>query len=103
MFIELAYKGNKKWWRVLLTSLLTSGIFIVSIISYFLLTKEEIQASYDLLKDIPNNLSLIINLIPFAFLLGLLFLLVYTINYRSVLSLTTSRYKVDFKRIFFSF
>jgi len=103
MFIELAYKGNNKWWRVLLTSLLTSGIFIVSIISYFLLTKEEIQASYDLMKDLPNNLSLIINLIPFAFLLGLLFLLVYTINSRSVLSLTTSRNKVDFKRIFFSF
>lgn len=103
MFIELAYKGNNKWWRVLLTSLLTSGIFIVSIISYFLLTKEEIQASYDLMKDLPNNLSLIINLIPFAFLLGLLFLLVYTINNRSVLSLTTSRNKVDFKRIFFSF
>lgn len=103
MFIELAYKGNNKWWRVLLTSLLTSGIFIVSIISYFLLTKEEIQASYDLMKDLPNNLSLIINLIPFAFLLGLLFLLVYTINNRSVLSLTTSRNKIDFKRIFFSF
>jgi membrane protease YdiL (CAAX protease family) len=103
MFIELAYKGNNKWWRVLLTSLLTSGIFIVSIISYFLLTKEEIQASYDLMKDLPNNLSLIINLIPFAFLFGLLFLLVYTINSRSVLSLTTSRNKVDFKRIFFSF
>lgn len=103
MFIEQAYKGNNKWWRVLLTSLLTSGIFIASIISYFLLSKEQIQASYDLMKDIPNNISLIINLIPFAFLLGLLFLLVYIVNNRSILSLTTSRVKVDFKRIFFSF
>lgn len=103
MFIEQAYKGNNKWWRVLLTALLTSGIFIASMIAYFLMTKEQIQSSYDLMKDIPNNLSLIINLIPFAFLLGLLFLLVYTLNNRSILSLTTSRPKVDFKRIFFSF
>jgi membrane protease YdiL (CAAX protease family) len=103
MFIEQAYKGNNKWWRVLLTALLTSGIFIASIIAYFLMTKEQIQSSYDLMKGIPNNLSLIINLIPFAFLLGLLFLLVYILNNRSILSLTTSRPKVDFKRIFFSF
>ena len=80
MFIEQAYKGNNKWWRVLLTALLTSGIFIASIIAYFFMTKEEIQASYELMKDIPNNLSLIINLIPFVFLLGLLFLLVYVLK-----------------------
>ncbi|MCF8321397.1 MAG: CPBP family intramembrane metalloprotease [Flavobacterium sp.] len=103
MFIEQAYKGNNKWWRVLLTTLLTSGVFIANFIMYFLSTKEQLQAAYDLMKDIPNNLSLVVNLIPFVFLLGLLFLLVYVLNNRSVLSLTTSRSKVDFKRIFFSF
>ena len=103
MFIEQAYKGNNKWWRVLLTALLTSGVFIANFIMYFISSKEQLQAAYDLMKDIPNNLSLIINLIPFVFLLGLLFLLVYVLNNRSVLSLTTSRVKVDFKRIFFSF
>ena len=103
MFIEQAYKGNNKWWRVLLTALLTSGIFIANFIMYFISSKEQLQAAYDLMKDIPNNLSLIINLIPFVFLLGLLFLLVYILNNRSILSLTTSRAKVDFKRIFFSF
>ena len=103
MFIEQAYKGNNKWWRVLLTALLTSGIFIVNFIMYFISSKEQLQAAYALMKDIPNNLSLIINLIPFVFLLGLLFLLVYVLNNRSILSLTTSRPKVDFKRIFFSF
>ena len=103
MFIEQAYKGNNKWWRVILTALLTSGIFIANFIMYFISSKEQLQAAYDLMKDIPNNLSLIINLIPFVFLLGLLFLLVYVLNNRSILSLTTSRTKVDFKRIFFSF
>lgn len=103
MFIEQAYKGNNKWWRVLLTALLTSGVFVANFVMYFFSTKEQLQAAYDLMKDIPNNLSLIINLIPFVFLLGLLFLLVYVLNNRSILSLTTSREKVDFKRIFFSF
>jgi membrane protease YdiL (CAAX protease family) len=103
MFIEQAYKGNNNWWRVLLTALLTSGIFIANFIIYFISSKEQLQAAYDLMKDIPNNLSLIINLIPFVFLLGLLFLLVYVLNNRSILSLTTSRTRVDFKRIFFSF
>ena len=103
MFIEQAYKGNNKLWRVMFTALLTSGIFIANFIMYFLSSKEQMKAAYDLMKDIPNNLSLIINLIPFVFLLGLLFLLVYIVNNRSVLSLTTSRSKVDYKRILFSF
>ena len=103
MFFEQAYKGNNKWWRVLLTALLTSGVFVANFVMYFFSTKEQLQAAYDLMKDIPNNLSLIINLIPFVFLLGLLFLLVYVLNNRGILSLTTSREKVDFKRIFFSF
>ncbi|MDH4404179.1 MAG: CPBP family intramembrane metalloprotease [Flavobacterium sp.] len=103
MSFEQAYKGNNKWWLVLLTSLLTSGVFIANFIIYFIYSKEQMQAAYDLMEDIPNNLGLIINLIPFVFLLGLLFLLVYVLNNRSILSLTTSRPKVDFKRIFFSF
>ena len=103
MFIEQAYKGNNKWWRVLLTALLTSGVFIANFIMYFVSSKEQVEAAYDLMKDLPNNLSLIINLFPFVFLLGLLFLLVYILNNRGILSLTTSRAKIDFKRIFFSF
>ncbi len=40
---------------------------------------------------------------PFAFLLGLLFILVKYVHQRSILSLTTARPKVDYKRILFSF
>jgi membrane protease YdiL (CAAX protease family) len=103
MFIEQAYKGNNAWWRVLVTTLLSTGIFIVSIIAFFLLPQEVIDKSNDFAKSLSNNISLLINLLPFAFLLGLLFLLVYALHNRSVLSLTTSRSKVDFKRLFFSF
>ena len=103
MFIEQAYKGNNIWWRVLITTIITTGIFILNFIMFFIMSKEQMKAAYDMMKEIPNNLSLVINLIPFAFLLGLLFLLVYFLHGRSILSLTTSRKKVDYNRIFFSF
>ena len=103
MFIEQAYKGNNIWWRVVITALLTTGIFIGNFIVYFTMTDKQMKAAYDIMKDLPNNLSLVINLLPFAFLLGVLFVLVYFLNERNILTLTTSREKVDFKRILFSF
>lgn len=103
MFIEQAYKGNNKWWRVLVTILITTGIFIVNIIAFFVLPQETIDKSEELMKSFSNNAALALNLLPFVFLLGLLFVLVFFLHERSILSLTTSRSKVDFKRIFFSF
>lgn len=103
MFINQAYKGNNKWWRVLITTLLTAGVFIANFILVFFMSKEELDKVYQSMKEIPNNWSLLINLSPFVFLLILLFLLVLRLHERNVLSLTTSREKVDYKRILFSF
>jgi hypothetical protein len=103
MFIEQAYKGNNIWWRVLITAAITMGVFIMNLVMYLTLSKEDMANAYDLMKQIPNNLALVINLLPFAFLLGVLFLLVYFLHQRSILSLTTSRIKVDYNRILFSF
>jgi membrane protease YdiL (CAAX protease family) len=103
MYIEQAYKGNNTWWRVLITTFLTAGVFLINFIAYFMMSKEQIDEVYKSMSEIPNNWSLIINLSPFIFLLGLLFLLVRNLHERSVLSLTTSRNSVDYKRILFSF
>ena len=103
MFIEQAYKGNNEWWRVLITTLLTAGIFLANFVAYFMMSKEQMDEVYKSMSEIPNNWSLIINLSPFIFLLGLLFLLVRNLHERSVISLTTSRNSVDYKRILFSF
>lgn len=103
MYIAQAYKGNNIWWRVLITTLITAGIFILNFIMFFLMSKEQMDETYKMMNEIPKNLSLIINLLPFVFLLGLLFILVHFLHKRSILSLTTSRNKVDYKRIFFSF
>jgi membrane protease YdiL (CAAX protease family) len=103
MYINQAYKGNNAWWRVLITTLLTAGVFIANFIMYFMMSKEDLDKVYQAMREIPNNLSLLLNLLPFVLLLGLLFLLVRTLHERSILSLTTSRNKVDYKKILFSF
>lgn len=103
MFIEQAYNGNNTWWRVIITTTLTAGIFVVNFIAYFLMSKEQMDEAYQTMSEIPNNISLIMNLAPFIFLLTLLFLSVRVLHQRSVLSLTTSRKKIDIKRILFSF
>ena len=103
MFITQAYKGNNVWWRVMITTLITAGIFILNFIMFFFMSKEQMEEAYKTMNGIPKNLALIINLLPFVFLLVCLFVLVRFLHKRSILSLTTSRTKVDYKRIFFSF
>lgn len=102
MFINQANKGNNSWWRVLITVLLTTGVFIANFILFFLMPKTELDEAYESMSEIPNNIALLINLLPFVFLLSLLFMLVRVLHKRSVLSLTTSREKVDYKKILFS-
>lgn len=102
MFIEQACKGKNDLWRVIVTTLVSTGIFIANFIGYLLISDEEMDQTYELMKKLPKWLSLTINLIPFVFLLGLLFLLVRFIHERSILSLSTSRKSFDFKRFGFS-
>jgi membrane protease YdiL (CAAX protease family) len=102
-YIQQAYKGKLEVWMVILTTAVVSGIFVINFIMYLFTSPEDMQAAYDLMANWNSNISLIVNLLPFVFLIGLLFLLVKTVHQRSILSLTTSRSKVDFKRVFFSF
>lgn len=102
-YIQQAYKGKRELWMFIVTTLLISGIFIFNFVIYLTTSKEDLEASYAILKTLPSNISLILNLIPFVFLLSLLFVLVKHLHQRSILSLTTTRKKIDFKRVFFSF
>ncbi len=103
MFINQVYKGKNNWWRVLITTLFTAGIFLANFIMYFFMSKKELDEAYKTMNKLPKNISLVINLLPFIFLLVILFLLVRFLHKRSILSITTSRNKIDFKRIGFSF
>lgn len=105
-YIQQVYKGKNETWMFLITVIITAGLFIANLI-YFLFFSEGIDVMEEqrkLMELIPSkNFWLAVNLLPFAVLLGLLFLLVKFLHQRSILSLTTSRSKVDWKRVFFSF
>ena len=102
-FIQQAYKGKNELWMFILTSVLISGVFVLNFIFYLFTSNEDMDKAYDLMKNIPSSISLIVNLVPFAILLILLFVLVKFMHERSILSLTTSRKSVDWRRILFSF
>ena len=105
-YIQQANKGKNEPWMFFLTFLLTAGLFIYSLV-IFLFFSDGIDLAKQqqmLFEVVPSkNFWLAFNLLPFAFLLGLLFLLVKKLHQRSILSLTTSRKKVDWSRVFFSF
>jgi membrane protease YdiL (CAAX protease family) len=102
-YIKQAYKGRNDLWMFILVSLIISGIFILNFIMYLFSSKEDLDAAYDFMSSWPANVSLVVNLVPFAVLLIMLFVFVKYMHERSILSLTTSRPKVDWGRIAFSF
>ena len=105
-YIQQAYKGDNKVWMFIITTILVAGIFIANLL-FFLFFAGDIdivEEQQKLLEYIPSkNFWLAVNLLPFAFLLGLLFLLVKYLHQRSILSLSTARAKIDWRRVWFSF
>ena len=102
-YIQQAYKGQREPWMFILTTFLVAGIFLFNFVFYLLSDPGDLDAAYEMMKQIPSSINLLINLLPFVFLLVLLFVLVKYIHQRSILSLTTTRPKVDYKRVLFSF
>ncbi|MDC6389730.1 CPBP family intramembrane metalloprotease [Maribacter sp. PR1] len=102
MYIEQAYKGDNASWKVILTTLISTGVFIVNFIFFLLISPEDLEKTYELMKQLPPIVNLVSNLAPFIFLLLVLILLVIFLHKRSFVSLTTARKKIDFSRLLFS-
>ncbi len=105
-YIQQAFKGDNKVWMFVITTFLVAGIFIANLIFFLFFGDgiDIIEEQNKLLEIIPSkNFWLAVNLLPFAFLLGLLFLLVKYLHQRSILSLSTARPKIDWRRVGFSF
>jgi membrane protease YdiL (CAAX protease family) len=105
-YIQQAYKGENKVWMFIITTILVAGLFIVNLIFFLFFgdTIDVAQEQQKLLELIPSkNFWLAVNLVPFAVLLGLLFLLVKYMHQRSIKSLTTARKKIDWSRTAFAF
>lgn len=103
-YIQQAYKGYNHFWRYLITTLVVMSPFLLNIVIYFAIP-EMYEASMEEMENFDGNKNffLLVNLIPFAFLLAFLFLFVKFMHQRSITSLTTSRPKIDWKRVFYAF
>ncbi len=103
MFIAQALKFKHEWWRYSILPILFFGLMALN---YMVIEILEIDVNTIMKDEIAkkgSNRVLFENLIPFAvFLLGL-FLYVKFVHEQTIISLTTSRKKMDWGRFFFGF
>lgn len=111
MYLENAISSQNKFWKYLIGSLI---VIIASFIGQIPLGIAIVIKSFEskqgfptdeakLMKMLSGNLSLFLMLFSFAVALLAIYLVVKHLHKQSFLTLTTSRSKVDWKRIFFSF
>lgn len=103
MYIEQGYRGNLGLWKYLV---LPTGFIILMVFNYLATLNSPVSVEDMMAKMIEqwgSNVVLIFLLAPLA--LGLVVVLGWTklVHPQSIRSLTTSRPKVDWSRIFFSF
>ncbi|HLS11182.1 MAG TPA: type II CAAX endopeptidase family protein [Flavobacteriaceae bacterium] len=113
MFIENGFKGLHRSWMYLVGSILTffasqiGGVFLLFMVA-MQLTKEgrsveEATNQNVLMSTLDSNLTLFLMLLGFVFGLIGLFLIVRYLHKQKIKDLTTTRSKVDFRRIVFGF
>lgn len=111
MFIEQGITPENKFWKYLLGSLI---IILASVIGQIPFGIALVVEAFSSNKAIPtntnealgfleSNLSLFLILVSFVFALASVFLVIRYLHRQSIRSVTTSRRKIDWNRIFFSF
>jgi membrane protease YdiL (CAAX protease family) len=106
-FIQQGYLGKLGKWKYLVP---TIGFFGLMILNYFLVIYMEKVMNIsveDIMKtsieEKGSNWFFFESLIPMAVFLGGLFIWVKYVHQQTIKSLTTSRKKIDWSRVFFSF
>lgn len=95
-FIQQAHKGKLGYWKYLVFAFLFFGLSLSD-------GGNATQKINDLIEQFGKNITFFILLFPFVLLLGFLFLWVNLVHKQPIKTLTTSRKKIDWKRVFFSF
>ncbi|MDT7832972.1 CPBP family intramembrane glutamic endopeptidase [Flavobacteriaceae bacterium S356] len=103
-YIQQAYKGENDWWRYFVSCIVLFAPFALNILAYIFMP-ELFDTAYEDMQNIEGdkNFFLVINLIPFVFLLLLLIVFVKFIHQRRFTSLVTSRDRIDWSRFFYAF
>jgi membrane protease YdiL (CAAX protease family) len=110
MFIEQGIKKSNEFWKYILGSILIIAASTVGqiplglAVAYKTLKTQHVPANTnEALKLLDSNLSLFLMMLTFVFGFIGFALVVKYFHKQTLLSVTTSRSKVDFKRVFFSF
>jgi hypothetical protein len=103
MYIEQGYEGEFKLWKFWILPL---GFIVLMVFNYISVLYSPVSVEVmmaEMIEKLGSNLVLILLLFPLA--LGLFFVLgwVKLVQSQSIRALTTSRKKVDWKRIWFAF
>ncbi|MCM4174258.1 CPBP family intramembrane metalloprotease [Arenibacter sp. TNZ] len=111
MYIEQGYKGNHESWRYLVGVViifigwqLLGSIPLLGVIIVKSLGGESFPTDVPgMSRVVGSNLFLFLMLISFVFGLLATFLTVKFVHRQTIVSLTTSRNRIDWKRVFFAF
>lgn len=102
-YIQQAYTGKIGRWKYVIPAVLFFGLMGLNILFSIVMDIDQSEIIADQIERDGKNYTFFTLLIPFAFLLGLLFLYVKFVHKQSIKSLTTSRKKIDWSRVGFSF
>lgn len=113
MYIEQAFKARHEWWRYIVGVIIAiAGIFIFSVPHVLAIAIKQFRGEVDIsrLEDMnyvlslfESNINLVLILLPFVGGLICLLLAVKFLHKQTITQLTTSREKIDWKRIWFVF
>jgi len=111
MFIEQGIRSENKFWKYLLGSvfIITASFvgqlpLIFAVIGKILITGAKYPSTNDgIMHFFESNLTFFLLLISFVFAFAGIYFVVKYLHKQTLLSVTTSRNKVDWKRILFSF
>jgi hypothetical protein len=111
MYIEQAFKGLKDSWRYILgVVIIVIGWQVVGMIPLVLaMLANKLKGGIvpltvpDMVSAFGSNLFLVLMLLSFAIGLAFVFFTVKLLHQQTILSLTTSRRKIDWRRVLFSF
>ncbi|RYJ40903.1 Abortive infection protein [Flavobacterium anhuiense] len=111
MFLEQGIKPENKFWKYLLGSVfIISASFIGQIpitaaVFYKTFTEHKVfpTTNEGIMKMFESNTTLFLVMVSFVFAFAGIYFVVKYIHHQTLLSVTTSRAKVDWKRIWFSF
>jgi membrane protease YdiL (CAAX protease family) len=102
-YIQQAYKGQLGMWKYLIIPILFFGLMGLNFVAMVVLDLDVDKIIQTEIENKGATRFFIESLIPFA--IGLVAVLLWTkyVHQQSLTSLTTSRKKIDWKRVFFAF